>query len=167
MSAQQSIHAVPPIIFLLPVFVLIVVIGGFFVISYLISRMSGWALLARRFRASEPFQGESWGWQSGRFRGWCGYNNCLRVGASEEGLFLAVALPFRLFHPSLMIPWQEIEVGKGKIFFGLYETAEFRIGREERVSLRVYGKLVNRLRQAAGMGWPPYAVEQMEGQMGR
>ncbi len=100
-----------------------VVVGGF-----LVSRLSGWGLLARRFRASEPFEGESWSWQSARFRGWCGYNNCLRVGASPEGLFLAVAWPFRLFHAPLMIPWREIEVEQGKALFGLYDTAQLRIG---------------------------------------
>ncbi len=76
-------------------------------------------MLARRFRANEPFYGETWGWQSARFRGWCSYNNCLTVGANQEGLYLAVMLPFRLFLPPLLIPWQEIEVETGKMFFGL------------------------------------------------
>ena len=39
---------------------------------------------------ARPFCGESWGWQSARFRGWCSYNNCLTVGANPEGLYLAV-----------------------------------------------------------------------------
>ena len=136
----------------------------------MISRASGWALLARRFTAVEPFAGESWGWQSARFRGWCSYNNCLTVGANQEGLYLSVMtimLPFRFFHPALMVPWREIEVETGKMFFGLYDMAQFRIGTEERVTVRIYGKLVKRVRQAAGTGWPLYAIEQMESQMKR
>jgi hypothetical protein len=68
----------------------------------------------------------------------------------------------RLFHPALLIPWREIEVETGKMFFGLRDTARFRIGTQERVTVRIYGKLVGRMRQAAGPGWPLYAVEQME-----
>jgi hypothetical protein len=133
-------------------------------VSLLIAWLSGWSLLARRFRASEPWYGESWGWQSARFRGWCGYNNCLNVGANQQSLFLSVMLPFRFFHPTLLIPWQEMEVQTGKMFFGYYDTATFRIGTEERVTVRIYGKLVSRLRQAAGPGWPLYRAELIEAQ---
>lgn len=129
----------------------------------LISRISGWSLLARRFRATEPFCGDTWGWQSARFRGWFGYNHCLTIGASQEGLYLSVMLPFRLLHPALLIPWREIEVETGKMF-GWYDTAQFRIGTEERITVKIYGKLVQQVRQAAGPGWPLYHAEQMEGQ---
>lgn len=143
-----------------PVFVLLVLVGVFF----LISRLGGWALLTRRFRASDDWCGESWGWQSGQLRGWCNYNHCLNVGASPEALYLAVQIPFQLFHPPLVIPWSEIEVETGKYFFGFYDSAKFRVGTEERVTVRVYGKLVDRVRQAAGRGWPLYQIEQMEKQ---
>ena len=130
----------------------------------LIRWLSGWSLLARRFRSTEPWYGELWSWQSARFRSWCGYNNCLRVGASPESLYLAVVMPFGLFHPALLIPWHEIEVETGKACFGLYDTAQFRIGTDERVTVRIYGKLVDRIRQAAGPGWPLYQIEQIESQ---
>jgi hypothetical protein len=137
---------------------------------WVISRISGWALLARRFRATEPFCGESWGWQSARFRIFGGYNNCLMIGANHEGIYLSVMpilIPFRLFHPALMIPWREIEVETGKVLFGCYDTAQFCIGAEERVRMRIFGKLVKRMRLAAGNGWPLHAIEQMEDQMRR
>ena len=136
-------------------------VGLWCAISFVLSRISGWGLLSQRFRASEAFYGEKWGWQSARLR-WCSYNNCLTVGANEAGLYLAVQLPFRLFHPALLIPWREIEVETGKMFFGLYDTAQFRIGMDERVTVKIYGKLVGRVRQAAGSGWPLYRIEWME-----
>jgi len=139
-------------------------VGLFCAISYLTSWLCGWRLLARHFRANEPFYGESWSWQSARFRRWCSYNNCLTVGANQEHFYLSILLPFRLFHPALLIPWQEIEVETGKMFFGYYDTATFRIGAQERVTLRIYGKLVNRMRQAAGPAWPLYRTEQVESQ---
>jgi hypothetical protein len=137
-----------------------------FVVALLLSSWrSGWRLLALRFRAREPFRGESWGWQSARFRWRCNYGNCLKVGANQESLYLSIALPFRLFHPALLIPWQEIEVVTGKLIFGYYDTATLRLGSQERVRVRIYGKLVGRVRKAAGTGWPLHQMEQMEGQM--
>ena len=155
MNLQPWMIAILSVAF--PVFIFC---GGYF----LVSRFSGWSLLTRRFRASEPFYGETWGWQSARFRWGSHYNNCLTVGSSQEALYFSMLLPFRLFHPALLIPWQEIEVETGKMFFGYYDTAQFRIGAQERVTVRIYGKLVQRVRQAAGPGWPLYQVEQMEAQ---
>jgi hypothetical protein len=138
-----------------------------FVILYAISQFGGWAALTRRFRASGPFNGESWKWQSARFRWGINYNNCMTVGANRDALYLSVMIPFHLFHPALLIPWHEIEVETGKVCFGLWDTARFRIGTEERVTLRIYGKLVPRVRQAAGQGWPLYLIEQMEAETKR
>jgi hypothetical protein len=160
MEQVEWINAHPSSLFLLlPLY--------FVALMWIISRVSGWALLSRRFSTPEPFNGKTWGWQSARFRGWCNYNNCLNVGANPEGVYLSILLPFRLFHPALMIPWREIEVETGKALFGLYDTARFRIGTEERVTLRIYGKLVNRVRDAAGSAWPLYTIEQLEAQTKR
>lgn len=136
-------------------------------LAFALSRFSGWSLLARRFRADEPFYGESWSFQSARFRRWCNYNNCLTIGASQERLYIAVTPLLRLFSPfnaPLSIPWNEVEVEMGKMFFGRYDTATFRIGREERMSVRIYGKLVQRVRQAAGPAWPLYRQEESTAQ---
>ncbi len=161
MTLQQWINWHPlSVLLLVPVYIALVM--------WVLSRTSGWARLAQRFTASEPFIGESWGWQSARFRGWCSYNNCLAVGANQEGLYVSVMsilMPFRLFHPALMIPWSEIEVETGKMLFGLYDTAKFRIGREERITVKIYGKLVGRVREGAGSGWPLYNIELMEKQI--
>jgi hypothetical protein len=129
---------------------------------YLMPRISGWSALVRRFRAPGPYGGEQWRWQSARFRGWFGYNNCLIVGADSQWLSLSLMKLFRLpGHPDLLIPWSEIEVEMRKAFFGTCEMVQLRIGIEERVTVRFYGKLVGRLRQAAGSGWPLNFQEQM------
>ncbi len=148
-----------------PVVAVVLVVGCFAVmvtaVTYIISRMSGWVLLSRRFPAAGDFLGESWTWQSARLRGWCNYNNCLRIGADPQGLYLAAMAPFRLFHPPLFIPWTEIDAQSGKAFLGFFDTVLLRVGRDEQVSVRLYGKMVRRIRQAAASGWPNYAAEQM------
>lgn len=164
MDTQHWIKANPSaLFFLFPIFAAALLCAIFLVIS----RLGGWTALTRRFRATDPFYGETWRWQSAKFRGWCDYNNCLTIGVSQEELYLAVMVPFGLFHPPLSIPWREIEVETGKAVFGLCDTARLRIGVEERITVRIYGKLVNRVREAAGPSWPLYSLEQMEGQTRR
>jgi hypothetical protein len=139
-----------------PAIALVFLLGG--------SRISGWSALVRRFRAPQPWSGEKWSWQSAKFRAWFGYNNCLRVGADSQSLSLAMMPFFHLpFHPALLIPWSEIEIETGRVFFGLYERAKLRIGSEERIPVIITGKLVARLRQAAGPAWPLDRIEQWEG----
>jgi hypothetical protein len=130
-------------------------------IGLVLRSVSGWGLLARRFRATEPWNGKSWGWQSARFRGFWRYNRNLRFGANPESLYLSANVFFLCFHPALRIPWSEIEVKPGKIFFGIFEVAHLRIGRQEQVNVRIFGKLVSRLREAAGQGWPLYQAGQI------
>jgi hypothetical protein len=144
----------------LALFTLVLVAASVFLLLLVISRIGGWNLLARRFTTREAFYGQTWGWQSAQFRGWCNYNHCLTIGADEQHLYLAAQMILRFGHPSLLIPWHEIEVETGKCFFGFYDVAKMRVGLEERLTLRVYGAMVNRLRQAAGPGWPLYAIEQ-------
>jgi hypothetical protein len=159
----------PPILQHHPELLIVFVVGWFClvvsVVMFVLSRASGWALLAKRFRVDGDFMGNIWNWQSGRLRSWCNYNNCLKVGADGQYLYLGVMKPFGFFHAPLLIPWSEIEVQTGKMIFGFYDTALLRLGREEQVSLRVYGRLVDRLRQAAGPGWPNYKAEQMVEEM--
>ena len=165
MTAQRWIDANPWALFVVSLIIAIPFAIAFaYPLLFLVSRASGWASLTRRFRADGPFPAQTWPMQSGRFRGWCGYNNCLTIGASPQGLYLATLLLVRFFHPPLLIPWKEIEVETGKCFFGQWDTAQLRIGTEERITLRIRGKLVNKIREAAGPAWPLYAIEQIENQ---
>jgi hypothetical protein len=148
-----------------PVWPLIFVAAAIWYLFFGICRLSGWHLLAQRFQAEQPWQGLSWKWQSARFRGWFGYNNCLVIGADSQYLSIAMARFLGLpMHPPLRIPWNEIELETKKTLFGRYEIAAMRVGLQEQVSVRIYGKMVERLRQAAGAGWPLYQQEQAEEQ---
>lgn len=147
-----------------PVLPLLGVAAAVWFLFFGISRVSGWHLLAQRFRAEQPWQGVRWKWQSARFRRWFGYNNCLVFGADSQHLSIAMVRFLGLpNHPPLLIPWSEIEVETKKMFFGQSEMATLRLGSQERVSLRIYGRLVGRLRQASGTAWPLYQQEQMQG----
>ena len=45
-------------------------------VIFIISRVGGWAALARRFPAEKPSAGEPFNWRSGRFRLLTHYSHC-------------------------------------------------------------------------------------------
>ena len=77
------------------------------VLSLLMARLSGWATLRRVYRASQDVDGEKAHMRSGKF-GAVGYHSCLSFCVNDEGLRIAVAFPFRLGHPPLFIPWDQM-----------------------------------------------------------
>lgn len=131
---------------------------AFFVVMWvatciLIARLGGWSGLAAAYRAAEPFRGRLWRFKSGALRRFTGYNNCLTVGASEEGLYLAVLFLFRVGHPPLFIPWADItvETRSDKVLFVRYSVVEFRFSRVPGVPLRLQEGLVREIASALGM----------------
>lgn len=147
MTAQDFMSHYFPIVF--PLFFVCLWLFICTVISY----VGGWASLSKLFRAQFPFEGATWGWQRGQMRFGTGYNGCLTVGASPQGLYLAVFLLFRFMHPPLLIPWHEIKVRRGQHWL-LGESVTFILGRETTIPLKIRGKLAEQLRDAAGTAWP-------------
>lgn len=78
-------------------------------LSLLMARLSGWSLLAKRYRIGrdEDVLGEA-----GRFRtcqlGAIQYHSATHFVVTERGLAVSVALPLRLGHPRLLVPWSEM-----------------------------------------------------------
>jgi hypothetical protein len=122
-------------------------------VPIVIGYVSGWASLAGQFRFRDNFSGSRWSWQSGQMRFMMNYNRCLTVGASEQGLYLAMNPPFALGHPPLLIPWSEVSVMPQRTLF--FPGTRFQLGREENpVPLWVRQTLAERLKGAAGNAWP-------------
>ena len=150
MSAQDWIDSHPqylPIIF--PIFFVCMWVT----VSYVLGFIGGWHELAQRFRLQSSFRGLSWTMQSARMRLLGGYSNCITVGCNDDGLYLAMLFFFRVGHPPLLIPWNEVSVSREKGI--LFRYVNFRLGRIEQVPLRVRESLGDNLRIAAGTKWPP------------
>lgn len=120
----------------------------FSLILFLLSKVGGWSALATRYRMDRPFQGSIWRFQLG-FLGSVRYRGALTVGSGMEGLYLAVFLLFRPFHPPLLIPWSEVSLGRRKktLFF---ELVEFRLGPELLASLWLPEALAQQVASAPG-----------------
>ena len=127
-------------------------------ITAVISYIGGWRTLSESFRAREPFVGTKWHFQSGRMRWLSGYNNCLTVGARRDGLYLGVMFFLRFMHPPLFIPWSEVSIQtKQTRIFG--ERVRLTLGRERAIPLTIRGRLIGKLKAAAGSHWPLEAIQ--------
>jgi hypothetical protein len=125
-------------------------------VSAILSFVAGWATLAKRFRCVKSFTGGYLTLQSGRM-GMTNYGMCLTLGASAEGLYLAVMLPFRFCHPPLLIPWNEVSIGPPRGL--LFKFVRLGLGRDLDVPLRLRPGVVQKLKQAAGERWPTEMVQ--------
>ena len=128
-------------------------IGGFWIlIGYLIGLASGWKRLSGRFRLQQTYTGPRWKWQSAQMKRFASYNNCLILGADPMGLFLSINALFRLGHPALFIPWNEVVVTTND--WSSAGRVEMKLGQSEQVPFRIEGLVATQLRDAAGQGWP-------------
>ena len=74
------------------------------------AHLNGWSKLAKRFKNFETFEGEKHAGQSASLGKWGRYPSCLTIGANKIGLFIAPKWIFSFGHPSLFIPWEQIDV---------------------------------------------------------
>jgi len=76
--------------------------------AWLLSWIGGWRRLVEQFGCKEPFDGTITHAASGRV-GFIIYRLTLKLGVSDRGLYLAGFSMFRIFHPPLFIPWNQIQ----------------------------------------------------------
>ena len=107
--------------------------------SYFGSFISGWRALVSRFtKQSEPLGevttvGPFFYYVYMRF--WSHYNSVIRLTAAGDALYASVFFPFRIGHPPLRIPWDEIRFGRTKFFFRSYVV--LTLGNQEEIPMRI------------------------------
>src|SRR5450631_1532574 len=125
--------------------------------GFLVSQLTGWAALSRRFRATSLPPQQVWNFQTARMRWSTRYGNCLTVGADPAGLYLCTFFLLRIGHPPLLLPWHEVSIRpRGKTLFG--RRVQLQLGREEQIPLTITGRLADRIQAAAGQKWPVEAT---------
>lgn len=114
--------------------------GGWCFVMLLLSRLGGWHRLAERFpgRDRQP-SGRRFSMQSGRV-GLVNYSSCLTIHTSAEGLHLAVWPLFRLGHPPLFIPWDEIHQARLKRLLW-FRWVLFEVGTPKVATLQLSEKI--------------------------
>ena len=134
-------------IFGISVFVLfpIYLVVAWPLVMWLISRMSGWATLAKFYRATRPFVGQRYRFQSGTLgKAGSRFNNVLNLGVNEEGLYLSLLFPFGLYSPPLLIPWDDISAQNTQL---IWKFVELHFRQAPEVPLRLYESLGRQIMQ--------------------
>lgn len=95
----------------------------------LISAITGWRRLATLYPAppGDP-EGTRWRFRTAGFRNASHYSGCLHFTATQGGLHMKLFLPFRPFHPPLLIPWDAL---RARIQHGW-----LRLGRQAELTFR-------------------------------
>jgi hypothetical protein len=121
------------------VLIVLSVVGIWLFVTFLISYTTGWAILAKAYRATQPFEVERH-WtpfhaQLGKLGPFGSFGNSLNIGANREGLTLSVFILFRVNFPTLFIPWKDVVI-ESRRFVG-YRYKEFRFRETPSIPLRV------------------------------
>ena len=142
------------------------VIVGWFAIVGLLSLLGGWGRLARVYRdeMSELVDGHTWRMQSVSLRGWCGYNNCITVEATERGLKIAPWFIMRPGHAPLFLPYDEM-TSRSRKMLGV-RLEQVRMQQDPGISLDFRGTLVDSIRETLGDVWPEDSEQQAEPEAG-
>lgn len=118
-----------------PALISVAFVAFWCLISLLISA-SGWMGLAKRYRTTVPLSGRVFPMEGAdigsRYRG------VLFFALLPEGLRMSVLLPFRVGHPPLLVPWQDIRfVEEKKVLFGTVSI--FKVGKPYGTTMEVPG----------------------------
>ena len=135
---EQLPYAYPVLIF----------IFGWIAVSILIAQLSGWARLARHYRADTPHDGIRFHFQSVGMRFGTNYSGCLSVGVNRKGLYLVVWFLFRFGHPPLIIPWRDITMTERKKFF--IQQVVFRFTRCPSIPFVISKRLADKIATEKG-----------------
>ena len=118
-----------------------------------LAAMGGWMTLAGNFRLNGAFIGRRWYLRSAQFRYIVSYGSVLTVGANDQGLYLAVLLPFRLGHPPLLIPWRFVRKAR-RGPFNIFSTP-LTLGDSSPVRMSISSRLVARFEEIIGQELQP------------
>jgi hypothetical protein len=116
-------------------------------ICFMISILGGWFSLSRRFRDHSAPYGETksagplfYGVKM-RFR--VNYGNVIRLTAATDALYISILFLFRIGHPPLCIPWQEIQMRKTKFLWSRFVV--LTLGQQERIPMRISERMARKL----------------------
>ena len=119
-----------------------------FGISFLLSIFSGWRQLSRHYRSNGLFGGHRFYFQSAAMRLRASYNRVLIVGVNSEGLYLSILFPFRVGHPPLLVPWEDISwTEKPGRFFGGFKL---QFARSPSIPFLISRRLMEKIANALG-----------------
>ncbi|HWB33552.1 MAG TPA: hypothetical protein VG714_10280 [Acidobacteriaceae bacterium] len=131
----------------------IVAITAFFLLVSMVAIQGvaltgGWRSLAERYRTERELPEHRRSIQRAQMRWATNYNNILTLGSDAEGLYMAMPSLLRFSHPTLFIPWSDIQVEEPRRWLFLM-TQRLRLG-PDRIPLRLREPLAQFLLEPRG-----------------
>ncbi|NJN71712.1 MAG: hypothetical protein HC799_02285 [Limnothrix sp. RL_2_0] len=105
---------------------LIFFVSLWWLVLFLLTKLSGWDKLAERYGDRQPFQGQIFHFCSA-YIGPVRYKSAIDIGISEAGIHLNPFIIFRLSYPPVLIPWHQISDFEEKSFW-LMKYYVFNVG---------------------------------------
>jgi hypothetical protein len=96
------------------------------VMGCLLSLLGGWHSLAKAYRNNAKSSGKSFSFAKmllGTGSMPMSYRSCMTIRLDSIGMSLSVFLPFRFFHPPLLIPWNAVSSCRQERFWFMKCTA--------------------------------------------
>ena len=117
------------------------------IVCFMISLLSGWFSLSRRFRKQSAPYGETRSiglfFSTVKMRYWSNYSGVVRMTAADDALYLSVFFTIRAGHPPLRIPWNEVQFSRVRRFWRRFVV--LALGTEERVPFRISERMARKL----------------------
>ncbi len=123
-------------------------------VVWAIAKVSGWQQIARSYPMTQKIPNEKTiGLQSLRIGLFSQYNNSITYGFSDQGMSLQVLSIFRLGHPPIFIPWEDLLAQETRIF-KTFPMIRLILVKEPNRKLFLRPKQVERFAKLAGDYWP-------------
>ncbi|MFK7804395.1 MAG: hypothetical protein AB8G95_22360 [Anaerolineae bacterium] len=118
-------------------------------IAFITSRIGGWNAIAQHYQGELSYKNESLGFRSARF-GWMGYSGVLTFSVNDEELGISVLFLYRVGHPPLKIPFEEINAYEKTVI--LPEVHMSFAQTPERV-IKIPRRVADAIEAASGGNW--------------
>lgn len=137
---------------LLTIFIIAAFVVGFpllwIAIIKMTARFSGWMKLAKLYPGADTSSGDRCGYASAGLRWLVGYNRCLTITVSAQGIHMRPMFMFRIDHAPILIPWDAVLKIEDKSL-ALFKRLDFTVrtdNPDKPATVSFYGhRLVNTL----------------------
>jgi len=117
-------------------------------VSWILSIAGGWAALSQQYEINDFHPKNAWqNWKSISTQRVVlfpvNYGNCVKMSVDDEALYLSVFMIFRIGHPTLKLPYNEMEAETKKILF--WNVTKIRMMKAPKIQLTLQKKDVKYL----------------------
>jgi hypothetical protein len=122
-----------------------------FVVTLILSVLSGWFRLMERYPNRDAVPLLTLTNQSGSL-GVVSMRNILKLSVCASGLRIGIMRIFGPFCRDFLVPWNEIKITRGDRYF--WKFARLSFGQPSNGNLKVIAEVADRMARAAGHRWP-------------